>query len=291
VLLLSYLDRDDWRAIKTEVLTDEYLTHLTSVTTDGTYAWIDSADRVPNITWDTQPFKDRVFSEHGTNAITIAYNKLAPCTDAEIADFLARQAAVPPGVEVLYNLCEFPEPWHDDQFGDYVEALEKVVENIPAQFALTAQLAANAPDQQGAGPEALKSQLRQIRLVGMWAWLPMVVLPLLIGALAVRSLRDLSRWLGMPLLVAGVLTLLPALAYSAVITSVLAAGPLSETPEAVRVEVTRVLLRLAGAIFQPMLLQAIVMLALAIGLMVWHAVRSRQRAGGPARPTATPAVP
>ena len=170
VLLLSFMERNSWRAVRAEVLTDEFLTHLVSVSVDGTYQWIDSENVVPQVTYDLRQFINRVNSEHGTNSVVIAYDQLDACTEEEIADFLARLAAAPPGSEVLYNLCEFPDPWHDDQFSDYENALFKVVENVPPEFALTDELAQTV-DQQGVGPEAIKRQLRLIRLVGMWAWL------------------------------------------------------------------------------------------------------------------------
>jgi hypothetical protein len=269
VLLMSFLDRDDWRGIRQEVLTDEFLTHLVSVTVDGVYAWIDSADRVPQIAWDLKPFVERVNSEHGRNAILIAYDNLPPCTQAEVDDFQSRLSQVPPGTEVLYNLCEFPDPWHEDQINDYVNALFAVVDNIPEQFALTDELA-RAADQGGVGPEALKQQLRTIRLAGMFAWALPLALLALIALLVVRSLRALSRWMGAPLVVGGLLALLPTLVYRWLITNVLAAGLLGETPDIIKVETVRVVTRVADAIFQPMLLQAVVVTLLGLTLVAWH---------------------
>lgn len=276
VLLTSFLDRDDWRGIKKEVLTDEFLTHLVSVTVDGAYGWIDSAERVPQITWDLKPFVEGVNSEHGVNAITIAYDNLPPCKQEEIDDYLYRLSLVPPGTEILYNLCEFPDPWHEDQVTDYVNALFAVVDNIPTEFALTAVLAGVA-DQGGVGPEALKQQLRLIRLLGGTAWALPLVLVLLIVALVVRSLPSLGRWLGVPLLVGGFIALLPALAYRYLITNVLAAGLLSEIPDLIRPEVVRIIGRVADAIFQPLLIQAVVIVLVAVVLMVLQMLTDRKK--------------
>lgn len=277
VLLLSFLNRDDWRTIKQELLTDEFLTHVVSVTVDGVYAWIDTTDRVPQITWDLQALIDRVDSEHGTNAIVVAYNKPPPCTQEQIDDYLYRLSLVPPGVEVLYNLCQFPPPWYEDQFSDYKNALFKVVANLPPQFALTDELARVA-DQGGVGPDAIKGQLRLIRTLGNLAWLLPLILLLLIVAVIVRSLKTLSRWIGAPLIVGGFLALLPTLVYRWLIANVLAAGALSETPEIIKPEVIRVITRAADEIFKPMMLQAIVIMALGLIVVVWYAVNSRQTA-------------
>ncbi|MCC7361674.1 MAG: hypothetical protein IT317_19475 [Anaerolineales bacterium] len=279
VLLLSYMDRADWRNVKTEVLTAEILAGWVTDTVDATYAWIDTSDRVPPITWSLQPFKTRVLSEHGVAAIVIAYDNLPPCQQAEIDDFLARQAAVPAGTEVLYNLCHFPKPWEEDQFNDYVNALEDVVANIPATFALTRELQQSGDDTQGVGPEVLKQYLRLIRLLYVWAWVVPLVLWLLILTLGVRTAPQLGRWGGVPLVLGGLLAVLPAVLYAVLITSLLAAGPLSEVPPVVRTEATRAILRLAAEVFRPMLIQAIILTG--VGLLLALLLFKRQPATQP----------
>lgn len=278
VLLMSFLDRSDWKQIKAEVLPDEILAEWVSVTVDGVYAWIDSPYRVPQIIWQMQTFKDRVNSEHGVNCIVIAYSNLQPCTQVEIQDFQSRLAAAPAGTDVLYNLCAFPDPWHEDQFNDYVASLQDVVNNIPPSFALTEELA-QVEDTAGVGPETLKQTLRMIRFLAGIAWLLPLALLLLLVVLIVRSLTSLGRWLGMPLIAGGILTLLPALAYRRVITTFLAAGPLSETPELIRQEATRAILRLAAEVFRPLLFQAtaIVLLGLALTILALILGQKRQR--------------
>jgi hypothetical protein len=267
VQLMSRIDTPAWKQIMAEVLPDEILSGWVSVTVDGSYAWIDSSERVPQITWDMQPFIERVNSEHGLNSIEIVYALLSACSPEEIADFETRLAAAPDGTEVLYNLCAFPEPWHEDQFNDYVNSLHEVVKKIPPQFALTDELS-RVSDAGGVGPQALKQQLVLIRFVMNWLWLVPVLLLLVILGLAVRSRKGLGRWWGIPLLVSSVIIVLPALIYRRIITDVLARGPLSETPELIKAEALRVILRLAGYVFQPLLWQAAVVLLVGLVLVV-----------------------
>ena len=266
-LLLSYLDIDDWRTIKAEILPDEILTQLVAETVDDAYAWIDSSDRVPNIVWSLQPLLDRVNGEHGVNAIATAYAALPECTQQEIDDFLGRLGSAPPNTEVLYNLCQFPEPWRADQLDDYVKTLEKLTANFPPQFALTDQLA-RLDESGGVGPAVLKQQLRLIRLIGMFAWAFPLALALVLLALTVRSLPGLGRWLGWPLLVGGALALAPTLAYQPLLIGVLASGVLSETPEPLTGEARHAVLRLAGEVFQPLLTQATMVIVIGAVLVV-----------------------
>ncbi len=265
VKLISFMQAEDWRQVKDELLTREMLTEWSGVTVDGVYAWIDSTDEVPQITWNMQTFIDRLNSERGVNSIVIAFNRLPACGAAEIADLKARAAAAPPGSEVLYNLCNFPEPWHEDQFNDYVGALDDVVKEIKPVFKLSEELKA-LEDVQGIGPALIKLQLRTIRFLMRWAWVIPLVMVLLVAALAVRSRRGLARWLGLPLLAAGMLTLVLALVYQPLLTRLLTAGPLSEVPAVVQTEAARVALRVAGANFQPVLIQALVILLLGVVL-------------------------
>lgn len=268
VLLMSFLDAGDWRQIKAEVLTDEILTDWTSVTVDGVYDWIDTEERNPQVSWSMQAFKDRVNSEHGTNSIVIAFDNLEPCNQEQIADFEARLAAAPEGTEVLYNLCNFPDPWHEDQFQDYLNALGDVVRNVPDSFNLTEELLQVEDATEGVGPLALKEMLRNIRTLAGWAWLVPLVLLALLVLLAVRSLKDAGRWLGAPLMVGGALALLPALVYRSVITGWLISGPLSEAPDLIRSEATRAILRLAAEVFRPLMFQALALLAVGLVLVV-----------------------
>ena len=293
VLLMSYLDRNDWKKIKVEVLTNPILEEWVSISVDGFYDWIDSDDRNPQIAWAMRSFKDRVNSEHGSNSITIAFNKLPPCTRTEVDDFEARLAANP-GEEVLYNLCNFTG-WYGannfdygkDQFRQYQDALTDVVNNIPDQFDLTKEVQ-NLEDQEGVGPEAIKSELRLIRFFMTYAWLVPIILILLIVIFAVSSLREFGRWLGVPLIVGGLIALLPTLVYRPIIHWLLSSGPLSEIPDIIQPEAIRISNRLAAAAFQPMMIQAIIAMVLGIALAIFAFVGKKPKKEEPAPVPLTP---
>jgi hypothetical protein len=299
LLLMSYLDRNDWKKIKTEVLTNPILEGWVSVSVDGFYEWIDTSDKYPQITWSMQPFKDHVLSKnsgditHGEKAITIAFNKLPTCTRAEVDDFEARLAANP-GKEVLYNLCNFTG-WYGannfdygkDQFRQYLEALTDVVNNIPDRFNLTEEVK-NLDEKEGVGPEAIKRELRLIRFFMTYAWLVPIILILLIVIFAVRSLREFGRWVGLPLIVGGLIALLPTLVYRPIIHWLLSAGPLSEVPDVIQPEAIRISNRLAAAAFQPMMIQAIIAMVLGIALAIFAFVGKKTRKEEPAPVSLTP---
>ena len=269
--LLSLVDTDSWRDIRWEALPNEILTEWASISVDGAYAWIDSEERVPDISWDMRSFKDRASTEHGANSIQIIFDSLPSCTDEEIADFKSRLAAAPAGTDVLYNLCRFPDPWFDDQVSDYHESLIQVVEEIPDTFALSKELA-RAEDTQGVGPEIIKAQLLLIRLLMRLAPLLPVILLLLILAFAVRSLAELGRWWGIPVVVGAALLLVLSLVYRATLIGVLTVGPLSEVPPLVREEAIAALMILTAEVFRPLMWQSIIVVVLGLMLIVAGAV-------------------
>lgn len=267
VQLMSKLEADDWLDVRQEILPDPILAEWVSVSVDGAYKWIDNEERVPQITLSLTPFINRVDSEHGGNAILIAYRELDPCTEEEIADFVGRLDAAPAGTEVLYNLCQFPDPWFEDQISDYTESLRNLVQNVPSDFALTGELA-QTEDTEGVGPLALKAQLRMIRLLMNLAPLIPLVLLLLILLFAVRSLKGLGMWWGIPITLGSLITFIIALLYRPLLTAVLTSGPMSEVPDLVRTSALGGIMRLMALIFQPMRGQSLVALLLGIALII-----------------------
>jgi len=270
VLLMSFLDRNNWREIRQEVLTSDMVVEFVSATVDGVYTWIDSAQRLPQITWKLRAFKDRVNSVHGEKSILIAYHNLVPCSQAQIDDFKARLAAAPPGTEVLYNLCLFPDPWRADQYNDYVTSLHKVVANIPDQFDLTQELTRGA--EPGPGAEIARQLLRLLRWMRQWGWtVPLAVLVLIV--ITARSLRGL----GAVVLLSGLLTLALALAHPMLLNNLEMVWPFSVIPGLIWPETSRALARLAGFVFQPMLIQAVVITLAGIALIALGSIRRKSK--------------
>jgi len=277
VQLIAFMDADHWRTIRWEVLTNEILAYFVSVTVDGTYTWIDSEDRVPDIAWDLSAFKQRVDSQHGVTSIAVAYSALSDCNQDQINDFKSRLAAAPPGTKVLYNLCEFPNPWYEDQFSDYLESLGDLVAEVPNIFPLTGTLA-RGEDTAGVGTETLKGQLRFIRTAMSLAPLIPIALLILILIFSVRALKGLGLWWGVPLTLGSILAVVMAIFYRPLITQILAVGPLSETPELIRNQATLAILRLAEEIFKPMLWQSLVVMVISVVLILVGAlVKSRRK--------------
>lgn len=267
VLLISFMDSDDWREIKQLLVTDEFVTHLISVSVDGFYGWLDSNDLQPDIVWEMTPLKSHMSGKQGIDAIMVAYSAMPRCTPEEVADLQLRLSKMPPGVEVLYNLCQFDAPWHNDQVRDYEDALKGVDENIPVRFNVSEEFSNSSSP--GAGNLVLlKSQLRLLRFVAQWGWLIALVLLLIILGIKVRSKRSLGQFIGIPLTVSGVLAILIAWGGQASIIQIVTKSFLAATSDFVRQEVDNSLNHLTGLFFQPLLIQGIILAGVGIVLIV-----------------------
>ncbi len=275
-LLMSFMQLDDWRKMKELLVKDELIEHLVSVSVDGTYAWLDSEESYPQITWQLNPLKDALTGKPGQEAVMVGLEALPECTEEEIADFLGRLAASPPGVEVLYNLCQFPEPWKEDQTEDYVHALIDVNNNIPAEFSFSSMLQQNAATADRMMP-LLKDLLLSIRWLGKWNWIVTLVLLGLILLLGMRSPRKLFKTLGVSLTTTGAVLLLVYVLASGLLAGWLTGLILKGTSEVVRNEVAASLTHLSGEFNSHLLIEALVILVLGIGLLVWNKVISKNK--------------
>lgn len=265
---LQFPSMEDWRKIKSELLPNHLLANWVGVTIDGLYSWIDAQDPVPQITLELKPWKDYIRSDHGYQAIQVVYNSLPACKQADIDDFLGRLAAAPKGQEVLYNLytpCMFPDPWRPDQNQDYLAGRDEIVDNVADRFFLTQELE-RVEKQAGVGAEALKEQLRMVRTLAAWSLIFPLLLVALLMLLTLRSRLDAARWLRLPILVGGLLSLLPTLVYQPVVGALLTLGPMSEVPREVQAEFSRVFGVLLAEVFSPMLLESLAIMV--IGLLI-----------------------
>ncbi|MDE3088791.1 MAG: hypothetical protein KGJ80_05345 [Chloroflexota bacterium] len=272
---LEFPTNADWRKIRTEVMPDNFLTEWVSVAVDGLYNWIDTKDPLPNIVLDFREWKKYNRSQHGWNAIQVVYNAIPPCKQPDIDDFLKRYQSIAPGQEILYNLytpCMFPDPWRPDQNQDYLDSRDEILDNAPDRFFLTQELA-RVEKQSGVGAESLKQQLRLIRTAASLSISVPIVFLILLAVLALRSQMDAARWIGLPILVGGVLSLLPTLAYQPLIGSLLTLGPLSEVPNAVRAEFARAFGAFLAEAFNPMLFESVAIIVIGLAIVLAGIVR------------------
>jgi hypothetical protein len=267
LLLLSYVKLEDWQHIQSLILPDEFVLKLISTALDGVYDWLKTDAASPQFSLDMQPMKTLLKGSEGEQAIMIAYAALPQCTQADVDDFEARGAKAAMDEKVLYNLCQFPDPYHDDQVSDYLASVKTASDAVPDQFKVG----------EGSQPESpadanqlriIKLVLRTMRFLGHWGWVVPLLLAGIIIAIAVRSFRSLGNRIGIPLLISGAITLPLALVSSTKLTTLALQLLPEQLPVIMKGSVEVLAVHMIAFAFRPLLVGSIVVLAVGVVLLV-----------------------
>jgi hypothetical protein len=181
-------------------------------------------------------------------------------------------------VEVLYNLCQFPDPWQEDQVADYVDSLQGVNDNIPTLFNFSQELGKSSSGQ-AMNIVLIKSTLRLVRFIAISGWVIALVLLVLILVIKVRSRKALGKFVGIPLLISGALAALIALAGQPAIIQMVEKSLLAATSDFARQEIENSLKHLTSLFFQPLLIEGVVLAVLGIVLIIIMLIKKRKAAG------------
>jgi hypothetical protein len=184
---------------------------------EGLYSWVDNDQLRPAMVLDLRPIQRHLAGGGASQLVEIILASWPECAPEQL-DELAL-AAISDAVPMQY--CEPPEPFRSVLAEFATQAVVLMVSDLPAE----ADLLAGDPDLASRGADelmALKEQLRLLRAFSRWGWLLPLSLLGLIMALAVRSVRGLTRWWGIPLLLGGALSFLAAVAASGSVGALLA---------------------------------------------------------------------
>jgi len=184
----------------------EWVNQQANLVVDALFNYLDTGD--PNsltITIDTTPLFDRFRSDVGEQAIVTAVQTLPACPPGQLPldpATLTFTTCLPEGIDVGSAAAII----HDNLVG--------LIDANPQLTAQVRTLEVNVLEISGTNP-ALLQQLQQLRQTlqrlqtGSWfLWLIPLGCLLLILILAVRSPGDFGNWLGWPLLIAAVLTMI-----------------------------------------------------------------------------------
>ncbi len=184
----------------------EWVNQQANLVVDALFNYLDTGD--PNsltITIDTTPLFDRFRSDVGEQAIVTAVQTLPTCPPGQLPldpATLTFVTCLPEGIDVGAAAAII----HDNLVG--------LIDANPQLTAQVRTLEVNVLEISGTNP-ALLQQLQQLRQTlqrlqtGSWLlWLIPLVCLFLILVLAVRSPGDFGNWLGWPLLIAAVLTMI-----------------------------------------------------------------------------------
>jgi hypothetical protein len=265
--LIEFIGVEDWRRITSGLITDEIRLDWITASVDGFFEWLDSDIPLSNIVWDLTTLKGRINSQHGVEALSIAYEALPPCKESQIKEFKDRLISVPAGSNVFYTLCKFPDPWGEDQFSEYTRSLGDLVTFMPPSWNPTDAFSPG-PDSQGVKADAAKKQFLQARWQMKMAPVIPVILLLLIMLSVGYSLKSLGFWWGIPITTGAIIGLIINLTHRRPITQYLSNNLMRGVPLLIRPVIYEISLRTAAQIFRPMLWQSLVILVMGLAMIL-----------------------
>jgi len=199
------LTEEDWQAILTALLPAEWLqTQIESVIDqvyealhgDGSTVMIPMAD-----------LKERIAGDDGFDAVLALMEAQPPCSDDQLAQIQALADPTEPLKDV--PMCRPPDAVLEAIYPNIRATLRFMADQIPDQAEL------KLGDNSGSSEDPLEQPRQVLGVVRAVAFLGLLLPVLLLGLIAllvVRSPRSLLRWWGVPIMLAGSLALVGAIA-------------------------------------------------------------------------------
>lgn len=202
---LARLSRTDVQAIISALITKEWAQEQTESGIDQLFAWLDTDKPTLSIVISMKGIKQQLTGPAGTSAALKVVSSWPACTDTQL---LTATAAVASGNMNQLPYCRPPEELMPAVTPYFGEVAAQGATTIPETIDLA------APNGVPSKIDAANDPRPTLRLYKTIALLSLILPALLllgIALLAVRSWRSIAGWLGVPLLIAGILGGLVAL--------------------------------------------------------------------------------
>jgi hypothetical protein len=283
---MSYLEPDELERVYELLIPPEWARSQVSGALEGLYAWIDDERLRPTMDLDLRPIQDHLADGGASRLVEIILASWPDCT-VEQLDELAL-AAISDAVPLQY--CEPPEPFRSALAEFATQGVVQMARDLPPK----ASLLSGDSDLALRNAEELirlKEQLRLLRGFSRWGWLLPLSLVGLIMALVVRSVRGLTRWWGIPLLLGGALSFLVAVGASGTVGGLFArAFGEPALPDAFLQIARGVAEGLAERVLGRMAVQSVILAGGAVVLLVVGSFFGRGKAARGSEVAASPAA-
>jgi hypothetical protein len=216
----AYLSPSDRGEIASLIFPAGWIEAQVNSSVNSIYTWLDDEQPAPVIQIDMMPVKENLLSGGVEDLIEITVDSWPACSIEQV-DSLARLLL---GDANEVEFCEPGEPLRSGVVEFASILLYDLVESSPDTL-----LVGEGEDSMGAEAREAKAQIQSLRALMRWGWFLPFSMFGLITILAVRSLRDLSRWWGYPLLLGGISTIMftfiLGVSWSGIVTKWLAGLP------------------------------------------------------------------
>lgn len=271
------MGEEEWRQV-TEIIAPESLLDDTfdKVVTDFS-EWLNGTQaEFPEMTIDLTELKGNAL-QRADEVMAVVLSALPACT-AEDALALAQQGGSGPAIPS----CAPPEPLYSEIISQADNVIGRVMGGTPNTIDLNQLTQGQAPTEL----LQLRESLQRLRLALGWGWAAVLAAGLLAAAMAAVGFRSFLMWLGWPLLLAGLITLVMGLAllvFSFSFLDQIFAAALGEGSVAMSVLGGAIAGGALNLVSQPLLLQGLVTLLAGIAA-VMYARALRKQAESPGIP-------
>jgi hypothetical protein len=283
---LSFLDQGEVEGVFDLLIPPDWARSQLSDAFRGLYDWMDNDLPAPAVPMDLRPIQQSLISGGAARVVETILDSWPACTVQQL-DELSRAALAG---QLPMQYCEPSEPYRSAISVFATQALIDQARALPPKIDLLAR-DSGQPTEDLASVMAFKEQLRLLRALTRWGWLLPFSFLGLIMALVVRSLRGLTRWWGLPLLTAGLLSVFVVFVASALAERLTARALQGISPEELVRLLGSILDGLRDRILGRMVVHSLLITLGAGLLLVLGLVLARRAARTPAPNPPAPAPP
>lgn len=200
----EYFTTMDWGTVFERVLTKEWLQTQVEGVIDQFFAFFESDDEDLRLTISLADLKASLTGQKGVALVHEIIESLPACGEDQLDEFEIMLGGNTDEVEMIS--CRPPEEVLDTYYPLITAKLDQVVADLPEEAKLGGEPINSRSDQTRDSDhpqvEPIVSARRVVSYLRLSPLVPIVFLTL-IAIFAVRSLKDLLRWWGVPLAVAG----------------------------------------------------------------------------------------
>jgi hypothetical protein len=197
---ISELTVNEWNQIVDMLLPDEWMTNQIEEAVFSINTWLDDDRLSPDLVIDMHPIKMKMQGRSLFEIIDLIVDSWPTCTQEQV-DEIQQSMDEFGHAPILY--CEPPEPFRTELIEFAARRFQEFTQDMPDKFSLFELDEGNQDLDQVL---LFKERVRTIRAFTIGGWLLSAALLGLIMVLAIRSWRDVAIWWGIPILVAGILT-------------------------------------------------------------------------------------
>lgn len=193
------LDHDDWVSIVNLVTPPEVISGAFDQVLDSYYRWIDGRSSTPLIQVDLIPWKDSI-AANTIPILEIIMRDIRACSPDEIElynriRYSGNYSEIPP--------CRPPEPNYSWILETGASEAPEFLTTLPDQLDNSRALSLSTRD-----PDEFKQSYLRLVSVMRAGWIILAILFIIAIPLGARSIPDIFKWIGWPLLIASIWGLL-----------------------------------------------------------------------------------